>query len=70
MYSGLSMWHLLILLAVLAVFALFIAAIVSIARAGLDSGPTALWIVVCLLFPLVGSIIWFAVGRRTATRGP
>lgn len=68
MFANVSGFHLLILLAVIAVLVLFVGAIVDIARARMDAGPTALWIVVCLLFPFLGSIIWFAVGRRSARR--
>jgi len=51
---------------VLALLALFIAALVSILRTPrLSGGGKLLWIVIVLVFPLLGSIVWFAFGRRT-----
>ncbi|WP_368496536.1 PLD nuclease N-terminal domain-containing protein [Herbiconiux sp. A18JL235] len=64
MVSNFSGGHLLIILAVVAVMVLFVVAIVSIARADRASGvERALWILIVLLFPLLGPILWFAVGR-------
>lgn len=50
---------------VLALVALFIAALVSILRTSrLSGGGKLLWIVIVFVFPLLGSIAWFAFGRR------
>jgi hypothetical protein len=49
----------------LALLALWISAIVSIARNDrLTGGGKFLWIVVTIGFPLLGSIGWFAFGKR------
>jgi hypothetical protein len=49
---------------------LLVAAIVSIARSpGLSSTARVIWILVCLVFPFLGSIIWFLVGRGSASSG-
>ncbi|WP_438352943.1 PLDc N-terminal domain-containing protein [Microbacterium sp. CJ88] len=63
MVSGLAGWHLLILLALVIPFVL---AAVSIARNRATTGTAkAVWVLVILLFPLVGAILWFLVGRRS-----
>ena len=67
MVSKFSGGHLLIILAVVAVMVLFVVAIVSIARADRASGvERALWILIVLLFPLLGPILWFSVGHPRA----
>jgi predicted lipid-binding transport protein (Tim44 family) len=67
-FSGLTGWHLIILLLSLAPFVLWIIALVQIAMSKAAGGTIALWIVIVTLFPLIGAIVWFAVGRRTATQ--
>ena len=69
MLGNISGWHVLILFVLtIPALVLFICAIVSIVRARLAAGAAALWVLVCLFFPLVGSILWFVVGRRSAAR--
>ena len=48
--------------------ALAVAAIVSIARHGrrMEWGVYALWLIAVLAMPVVGSLLWFAIGRRGA----
>ena len=41
-------------------------AIVSIAQSSASTGTKVLWIVLVLLLPLVGLIIWALLGPRTA----
>ncbi len=61
--------HLLILLVMLAVAVLWVWAIVSIARTpGLTTAERVIWILVVLILPLLGTIGWFAFGRRSGTR--
>ncbi|MCS7475902.1 PLD nuclease N-terminal domain-containing protein [Umezawaea endophytica] len=71
--SGLGV-GLLVVIAVLSVaaFVLWVAAIVSVARdPRLTGGGKLLWIAVVLGFPFLGSIGWFAGGRRAQlVRGP
>jgi len=49
------------------VFVLDIIAIVSILKSSADSGTKLLWIVVVILLPFLGMILYFAMGpgRRT-----
>jgi hypothetical protein len=49
----------------LATLILFILALVSILQAGnLTGGGKAIWIVVILIFPILGSLAWFLFGRN------
>lgn len=44
---------------------LFVAALVSIARNRTHtSGGTVIWALIVLAFPVLGSILWFLIGRR------
>jgi hypothetical protein len=69
MLSGFTGWHLIILSIVFLIpFAL---AAVSIARSRTASGSEkAVWVLVILLFPLLGPILWFAIGRRSSRGRP
>jgi len=40
-------------------------AIVNIAQSGASTGNKVLWIVLVLILPLVGLILWFLLGPRT-----
>jgi len=42
-------------------------AIVSIAQSGASTGKKVLWIVLVLLLPVLGLILWFLLGPRTGT---
>jgi len=41
-------------------------AIVNIAQSGASTASKVLWIVLVILLPVVGLIIWLALGPRTA----
>lgn len=47
---------------------LTIGALVSILRSRLGGGMKFLWVVLVLAAPLLGSLAWFAIGRRDAER--
>jgi hypothetical protein len=40
-------------------------AIVNIAQSGASTGKKVLWIVVVLVLPVLGLILWFLLGPRT-----
>lgn len=65
MFSGLAGWHVLILMVWLVPLVLWIVALVQIAQSRAEAGPTIGWIAVVTLVPLVGPILWFALGRRS-----
>ena len=52
----------------LGTFVLWIVALVSIARRGASGTVIALWILIVTLLPLLGSILWFTIGRNSAGR--
>lgn len=46
---------------------LFISALVSIARSKAASGTEkGIWILISLVVPVIGPILWFAVGKRAS----
>lgn len=55
-------------LVIAAIFiALFVAAIVSIgSHKGASGLEKAIWVLIALLFPVIGPILWFAIGKRSA----
>ncbi|WP_167140530.1 PLDc N-terminal domain-containing protein [Diaminobutyricimonas sp. TR449] len=62
------MVRLFVLLAVVlpvAALGLAVWAVVSIARTTMASAATVLWVLAALLLPLLGPILWFAIGRRS-----
>ena len=63
-------WHIILIVVVVAVMLpLWIAAIVSIVKHP-DASQTAkvVWIVIVIIFPLLGSLIWFATGRSALVK--
>lgn len=44
-------------------------ALVQIARSKAAGATLALWVLIITIFPLVRPLLWFAVGRHTATSG-
>lgn len=42
-------------------------AIVNIAQSGASTGHKVLWIVLVLLLPVLGLILWFLLGPRTVS---
>lgn len=67
MLSNLVGWHVIILLLSLVPLALWLVALIQIAQSRAPGGTIALWIVIITLIPLIGPILWFTVGKRTAT---
>ncbi|MEV0449863.1 PLD nuclease N-terminal domain-containing protein [Streptomyces sp. NPDC050600] len=54
----------------LALLALFVGALVSIVRSGLTRGMKLIWVVFAFVAPLIGSLLWFFIGRRDSQRRP
>lgn len=68
--STLNGGHVVLLLLGLAAFVLFVVALVSIIKAPRAStAEKVIWVLVVLILPLLGSIVWFVVGKRFATAG-
>lgn len=49
----------------LIVLILDIIAIVDVLKSGLDTAMKIVWILVILLLPVIGMILWFLIGKRT-----
>lgn len=45
-------------------FVLFIIALVDILKSGMDTGKKLIWVLVVLLLPLIGTLLWFLIGRK------
>lgn len=55
------------LIVVAGLVALFVAAVVSVLRSPRLTGTgRILWIIAVLIFPLLGPLAWFLVGRRSS----
>ncbi len=48
----------------LVIFILDIIAIVDVLKSNMDTGGKLLWILLILLLPLVGMILYFLIGRK------
>ena len=58
-------WHIPLILLTLVILVLWIAAIVSIVKhPHASTTAKVVWILVVLVFPFLGSLIWFVTGRR------
>lgn len=66
MLSGFTAWHLVVLLALIVPLVLWIVALVQLARSKAPGTTVLLWILVISVFPLLGPILWFVLGSRTA----
>lgn len=65
MLQNFSAWHLVLIVVMVGLALLVVSAIVSISRADYKSGTEqAVWILIVVIAPLLGALIWFAVGRR------
>ncbi len=57
----------LILILVVAAFALFVAALVSILQSkNYTTAGKAIWVLIVLAFPFLGTIVWFVWGRGSS----
>lgn len=67
MLGGLTGWHLIILVFVF--FVPWLVAVIQIAVSKAPATPVAVWLILVTLVPLVGPILWFAIGRGSVRRG-
>lgn len=66
-----TQWELSVTAIGLLIIALAVAAVVSLARdRHYTPGQRLLWLVVILLAPIVGSVVWLSIGRRAGARTP
>lgn len=50
----------------LVVLVLDIVAIVDIVKSAMDSGKKVLWILLVVLLPLIGMVLYFVIGKKKA----
>jgi hypothetical protein len=60
------LWGILPILAVVAYLALIIMALMQVFNSTMPTNTKLLWLIVILIAPFIGSLIWFAVGRNSA----
>lgn len=60
------LWGILPILAVVAYLALIIVALMQVFNSTMPTNTKLLWLIVILIAPFIGSLIWFAVGRNSA----
>ncbi len=66
MLGNLNGWHVIILSFVWIIP--IVITTVSIARNRTATGTAkAIWVLIALLFPWLGLVLWFAIGRKSAT---
>jgi amino acid transporter len=68
--TNLNGWHLAILVSAIVPFALWIIALVQIAVSKAAASALVVWAIIVTLVPLIGPIVWFAIGKRTVTHPP
>jgi hypothetical protein len=64
MVGGFAGWHALILVMTVIPFILWIVSLVQIGGSRAPGTTIWFWVVIVTFLPLVGAILWFAVGRR------
>ncbi|MEU3964787.1 PLD nuclease N-terminal domain-containing protein [Streptomyces buecherae] len=65
--------YLMTLLAVIIILVaagVYISALISIIASSAAKGVKLVWIVFAFIAPVIGSVLWFLVGRRHAQRSP
>ena len=67
MFQGFTGWHLLVLVIYILPLVLWIISLVQIAKSRATGTNIALWVLVTTLIPLIGAILWFTIGKRTAS---
>ncbi|GAA1225258.1 PLDc N-terminal domain-containing protein [Rhodoglobus aureus] len=59
-------WGIIPILAVVAYLALIVVALMQVFNSTMPTNTKLLWLIVILIAPFIGSLIWFAVGRNSA----
>jgi len=59
-------WTIIMILAMVAYFTLIVLALLQVFRSTMPTNTKLLWLIVILIAPFLGPLIWFAVGRNSA----
>jgi len=60
------LWTVIAIVAMVGYFAMIAAALLQIFRSTMPTNTKLLWLIVILIAPFIGPLIWFAVGRNSA----
>ncbi|MGV8857878.1 PLDc N-terminal domain-containing protein [Rhodoglobus sp.] len=60
------LWGIIPILAVVAYLALIVIALMQVFNSTMPTNTKLLWLIVILVAPFIGSLIWFAIGRNSA----
>lgn len=60
------LWGIIPILAVVAYLTLIVVALMQVFNSTMPTNTKLLWLIVILIAPFIGSLIWFAVGRNSA----
>ena len=60
------LWTVIAIVAMIGYFALIVVALSQVFRSTMPANTKLLWLIVILIAPFIGSLIWFAVGRNSA----
>jgi len=66
MFDMSIIWVIIGLLAFAAYAALIVVALMQVFNSTMPTNTKLLWLIVILIAPFIGSLIWFAVGRNSA----
>lgn len=59
-------WTIIMIIAMVAYFALIVVALTQVFRSTMPTNTKLLWLIVILIAPFLGPLIWFSVGRNSA----
>ena len=59
-------WTIIMIIAMVAYFALIVVALTQVFRSTMPTNTKLLWLIVILIAPFFGPLIWFAFGRNSA----
>ncbi len=62
--AGATAWLAVLICVAVALAVLFVAALLSVLRAPLPPSARIAWVLGVFVFPLLGPVVWFTVGRR------
>lgn len=59
-------WWIIGIVAIAAYFAFIVVALMQVFNSTMPTNTKLLWLIVILVAPFIGSLIWFAIGRNSA----
>lgn len=59
-------WSIILILALVVYAALAVAALLSVGKAQMPTTTKAIWVLVIVIAPFIGSLCWFLIGARSS----